>query len=66
MRSGGINGFWPGMVGVFGWDFWKAIQRRGVHVSPPKIGSRVGDLCFGGIYGFCAELRREFKGGNLN
>jgi hypothetical protein len=65
MRIGGINGFWPGMVRVFGWDFWKAIQRRGVHVSTPKIGSRDGELCFGGIYEFCAELRREFKGGEF-
>jgi hypothetical protein len=33
--------FWP--------DFWNGVQRRGVHVIVPKIGSRVGDYCFGGI-----------------
>jgi hypothetical protein len=46
--------------------FWDPVQRRGVHVNTPKIGSRVGVFCFGGILEFCAELRREFKWGNLN
>jgi hypothetical protein len=41
------------------------IQRRGVHVSLLKIGSRAGDLCFGGILRFYAELRREWIWGNL-
>jgi hypothetical protein len=35
-------------------------QRRGADVKLPEIGSRVGELCFGGIYGFYAVLRREF------
>jgi hypothetical protein len=34
-------------------------------VNPPKIGSRDGESCFGGIYEFCAELRREIIWGNL-
>jgi hypothetical protein len=36
-------------------------QRRGAHVSVPKIGSRGAHLCFGGIWGVYAELRREFN-----
>jgi hypothetical protein len=35
-------------------------------VNTPKIGSRAALLCFGGISGFCAELRREFIWGNLD
>jgi hypothetical protein len=55
-----------------GWkDFGKlgflgAGQRRGAHVNVPEIGSRDGLLCFGGILGVYAELRREFYWGNLN
>jgi hypothetical protein len=30
------------------WKFWGNRQRRGAHVSVPKIGSRAGVLCFGG------------------
>jgi hypothetical protein len=41
--------------GIFGEEF----QRRGVHVSTPKIGSRGALLCFGGILGNHADLRRE-------
>jgi hypothetical protein len=41
-------------------------QRRGADVKLPKIGSRVGELCFGGIYGFYAVLRREFNWRNLD
>jgi hypothetical protein len=41
-------------------------QRRGTHVSTLKIGSRDGEICFGGILWFYADLRREFKRGNLN
>jgi hypothetical protein len=37
------------MVRDFGWNFLKAVQRRGVHVNIPKIGSRAGEFCFGGI-----------------
>jgi hypothetical protein len=44
----------------------RAGQRRGTHVSVPKIGSRVGVLCFGGNLGIYAELRRELYWGNLN
>jgi hypothetical protein len=46
--------------------FEEEIQRRGVHVSPLEIGSRAGELCFGGILRFYADLRREFVWGNLN
>jgi hypothetical protein len=41
-------------------------QRRGAHVSVPEIGSRGEVLCFGGILGIHAELRREFNWGNWN
>jgi hypothetical protein len=41
-------------------------QRRGAHVSVPEIGSRGVLLCFGGILGFHADLRREFLWGNFN
>jgi hypothetical protein len=34
-------------------------------VSTPKIGSRAGLFCFGGILGNHAVLRRELFGGNL-
>jgi hypothetical protein len=34
-------------------------------VSVPKIGSRVGVFCFGGILGIYADLRREYIWGNL-
>jgi hypothetical protein len=53
-----------------GWkDFWGlgffgAGQRRGARVSPLKIGSRDGEIVFGGIYGFYAVLRRELRRGN--
>jgi hypothetical protein len=46
--------------------FFGVRQRRGTHVSVPKIGSRVGVFCFGGILGFHADLRREFIWGNLS
>jgi hypothetical protein len=35
-------------------------------VNPPKIGSRGAVLCFGGIWGCHADLRREFVWGNFN
>jgi hypothetical protein len=47
-------------------DFEKAVQRRGAHVKIPEIGSRVGEIVFGGILRICAELRRKFKWGNWN
>jgi hypothetical protein len=42
-------------------DFWVLVflglvQRRGTDVNIPEIGSRGDVLCFGGIYGFYAEL----------
>jgi hypothetical protein len=45
--------------------FWRNVRRRGVHVSTLKLGSRGDVLCFGGILGCHADLRRELKGGNL-
>jgi hypothetical protein len=45
---------------------WGKVRTRGTHVNVPKIGSRVGVLCFGGILGICAELRRELVWGNFN
>jgi hypothetical protein len=46
---------------VFGeLDFGGIIQRRGGRVSTLEIGSRGGVLCFGGILGGHADLRREF------
>jgi hypothetical protein len=35
-------------------------------VNTPKIGSRDGVLCFGGILRFCADFRRESFWRNLN
>jgi hypothetical protein len=60
---GQLKGTWKdfGRLGILGPG-----QRRGVHVKVPKIGSRAGLCCFGGISGFYAELRRELFGGNLN
>jgi hypothetical protein len=40
------------------------VQRRGADVNTPKIGSRVGEFCFGGILGIHAVLRRELIWGN--
>jgi hypothetical protein len=58
------------LVGVWNdfqdWNFWRNRQRRGAHVSVPEIGSRATLLCLGGIWGSHADLRREFKGRNLN
>jgi hypothetical protein len=45
--------FWVGI-------FLGVVQRRGGRVNTPEIGSRDGEICFGGIMGFYAELRREF------
>jgi hypothetical protein len=42
------------------------IQRRGTDVNVPEIGSRGVLLCFGGILGIYADLRREFNLGNLS
>jgi hypothetical protein len=48
------------------WKFLGGGQRRGAHVSVPKIGSRGAHLCFGGILGSYADLRRESVWGNLD
>jgi hypothetical protein len=40
-------------------EFWGKVQRRGVHVKPPEIGSRDGVLCFWGNLRIHAELRRN-------
>jgi hypothetical protein len=48
------------------WIFEEEIQRRGVHVNVPEIGSRAREFCFGGIQRFYAELRRELFRRNLN
>jgi hypothetical protein len=45
--------------------FWGNFSRRGTDVSTLKIGSRGAVLCFGGIKGFYAVLRREYCWGNL-
>jgi hypothetical protein len=50
----------------WGLDFWDLVQRRGVDVNTPEKGSRGNVFCFGGIYGFYAELRREIIWGNLD
>jgi hypothetical protein len=46
----------PGMKRFFARNFGNAVQRRGVHVFPPEIGSRDGGIVFGGIQGFYADL----------
>jgi hypothetical protein len=48
------------------WNFFGVGQRRGADVSVLKIGSRGELLCFGGILGFYADLRRELWWGNLD
>jgi hypothetical protein len=53
---GEFRGFVRGFNWIFGWDFWNVVQRRGVHVNIPEIGSRVGGICFGGILWFYAVL----------
>jgi hypothetical protein len=48
------------VIGFFEEEF----QRRGAHVSTPKIGSRGDVLCFRGILGNHADLRRDLDWGN--
>jgi hypothetical protein len=55
-RNWGIKGFWAGMEGGFEPNFGNSVQRRGVHVNIPKIGSRAGENCIGGISEFHADL----------
>jgi hypothetical protein len=54
---------WFGKFLRFG-IFEKRVQRRGADVSVPEIGSRGALLCFGGILGFYAVLRRDLFWGN--
>jgi hypothetical protein len=62
LNLGQLNEIWKYLrFGIFG----IRVQRRGAHVNIPKIGSRDGEICFGGILGFYAELRREYYWGNL-
>jgi hypothetical protein len=61
-----LGTFGRSWIGFFGWFFGRAVQRRGTRVSTPKNGSRGALFVFGGILGFCAELRREFKWRNLD
>jgi hypothetical protein len=63
---GEFRGFVRGFNWIFGWDFRNEVQRRGVHVNIPEIGSRDGGICFGGILWFYAVLRRECFGRNLD
>jgi hypothetical protein len=57
---------WLGTELNLGIGFFRGqVQRRGTHVSTPKIGSRGDVFCFGGILGFHADLRREIKRGNF-
>jgi hypothetical protein len=58
-----LAGIGKDLTDFLGFEVWGKVQRRGVHVNTPKIGSRVGGNCFGGILRFHAELRREFEGG---
>jgi hypothetical protein len=41
------------------------VQRRGVHVNIPKIGSRVGVCCFGGILGGLRCFTKRIERGKL-
>jgi hypothetical protein len=67
VKDGWILGQTEGTWKLFGkLVFWGNRQRRGTHVSVPKIGSRDGVLCFGGIQRFYAELRRELGWGNFD
>jgi hypothetical protein len=59
----GLDGSWIEFLEI--WVLGR-VQRRGVHVNIPEIGSRVGIKCSGGISGFCAELRRECFWRNWN
>jgi hypothetical protein len=63
-------GFWVNWIIIetnWGFGFWgERIQRRGTHVNILEIGSRGALLCFGGILGIYADLRREFNLGNLS
>jgi hypothetical protein len=54
------------MERFFWLKFSGSVQRRGVHVNTPKLGSRDGGNCFGGIWGSYADLRRKIFWGNLD
>jgi hypothetical protein len=56
-------GFWVRVgLGLGFLGFGGTVQRRGVHVKTPEIGSRDAQKCFWGNLGFYAELRRECFG----
>jgi hypothetical protein len=50
--------FWVEILG-------RPVQRRGVRVNTPEIGSRDGEFSFGGILDIYAELRRDLNWRNL-
>jgi hypothetical protein len=52
-NDGRLNGTGKDLRGL---EFWDLVQRRGAHVSTPKIGSRAGENCLGEILGFYADL----------
>jgi hypothetical protein len=62
---GELGLFGRGWKGFFGRIFERQVQRRGTHVNTAEIGSRDGGLCFGGILGNHADLRRDLFWGNL-
>jgi hypothetical protein len=63
IRDGENRLKWRGLADIWkdSWEigFLAELQRRGTHVSIPKIGSRGAQKCIGGIKGFYAVLRRE-------
>jgi hypothetical protein len=58
-----LNGIWELFEDL---GFFGVGQRRGARVNIPEIGSRDGVLCFGGILGNHAVLRRDSVWGNFN
>jgi hypothetical protein len=62
LRIGGLAGFW---IEFWNLEFWRNFSRRGTHVNPLKIGSRVVHLLHWRNLRICAELRRDWGGGVL-
>jgi hypothetical protein len=62
LKFRGLNGDWKSFWEI---GIWGRVQRRGARVNTPKIGSRDGGNCFGGIQRFHADLRRDLFRGNL-
>jgi hypothetical protein len=46
LKLGVLDESWIGFENL---RIWGQVQRRGGRVNIPKIGSRVGEFCFGGI-----------------